>query len=123
MNKPEKLILDYSKWRCGEDGPNKLGEGIVALKNDEGFMCCLGMWSLQLGASEDEILNKGEPNEIGTLIPLFTEIDDDARLSTNLSCICIGINDREETTPDEKISELKTALGIEGIQLEVINKP
>lgn len=123
MNKPEKLILDYSKWRCGEDGPNKLGEGIVALKNDQGFLCCLGMWSLQLGASEDEILNKGEPNEIGTLIPLLAEVDEDTRRSTDLSFVCIGINDREETTPDEKISELTEVLALEGIKLEVINKP
>lgn len=122
-NKPEKLILDYSKWRCGDDGPHKLGEGPIALKNDNGFMCCLGMWSLQLGASEDEILNKGEPCEIDTLIPLLAYIDEDSALSTHLSSICIGINDDYNTTPDEKISLLTEALIGEGIQLEVINKP
>jgi hypothetical protein len=43
MEKPKKLILDYSKWRCGDDGEFKVGKGVTQLKNDEGFYCCLGL--------------------------------------------------------------------------------
>jgi hypothetical protein len=49
MDKPKKLILDYSKWRCGMDGANSLGDGETALLNDKGFMCCLGMFGKQCG--------------------------------------------------------------------------
>lgn len=121
-NKPEKLILDYSKWRCGADGENKLGEGAVALCNSLGFMCCLGQWSLQLGADQDEITDKGEPHEAGIEHPLFTYIDDGAH-ATVFTSEAIGINDDESSTPEYKIERLKELCKVEGIELEVINKP
>lgn len=142
MDKPEKLILDYSKWRCGEDGPNKLGTGVTALLNDDGCMCCLGLWSLQLGASEADLLNKGEPNELDTLIPVFAEEQiykgkdfdpvtgdsipyefSDGKRTTELAMDAILINDETETTPEEKIVQLTELLANHGIALEVINKP
>lgn len=123
-NKPQKLILDYSKWRCGEDGPHPVGTGKTELKNTEGFMCCLGQWSVQLGATEDEILGRGEPNEIETVIPLFVNSRSTYEKFTNdLAVDCIDINDRKDTTPEEKISALSERLQEEGIELEVINKP
>lgn len=142
MNKPEKLILDYSKWRCGEGGAYPVGNGKTQLLNNEGFMCCLGMWSLQCGAQIDELLNKGEPNELKTLIPLFAEEEtwefeeinpetgefekytgSDGKSTSRLASLAIGINDEKETTPEHKIELLKELLSTEGIQLEVINKP
>lgn len=123
MDKPKKLILDYSKWRCGEDGPNKLGTGKTGLKNPDGYYCCLGLFSLQLGADDGELLGKGEPNEMETLIPLFAEIGDFSKISTDLTCRLIGVNDDPDTTPEEKIEYIKENLLEEGIGLEVINKP
>lgn len=142
MDKPKKLILDYSKWICGEGGPHALGKGAVCLKNEQGFMCCLGMWSLQCGASEDELLDKGEPNEIDTLIPIFAEEvmyeyeefntetgedeihkESDGKYTTKLALSAIYINDDKDTTPEYKIIQLKELLASEGIELEVINKP
>lgn len=120
MNKPDKLILDYSTWRCGGDGPNKLGTGIVALLNGDGCMCCLGQWSRQLDVTDDELMDKGEPSELDTLIPLFVE---DGKRNTGLAIEAIGINDDSETTPEYKIIELTRLLATEGILLEVINKP
>jgi len=124
MDKPKKLILDYSKWRCGENGPNKVGEGCVRLLNLEGFSCCVGQWSHQLGASTEETRHRFEPDEIDTLIPLFAyyDLDDDKR-STKLTNDCIGINDDPDTTPEEKITLLRDRLAKEDIELEVINKP
>lgn len=133
MDKPKKLILDYSKWRCGGDnGQNKLGDGTVALLNKEGFMCCLGQWHLQLGATMEELLDNGEPNELKEAIFPFSyededDYDDDGackRLrNTGLSGCAIGINDDSDTTPEEKIKALTKLLAFEGIELEVINKP
>lgn len=130
MNKPEKLILDYSTWRCGEDGEHSLGEGLTQLCNDDGFMCCLGQWSIQQGASKEEMIGKGEPNEINTLIPLFaekikynSEAWEDEIKTTELAYDAIGINDDEKTTPEQKIDLLTQLLANQGIALEVINKP
>src|SRR5688500_9951648 len=114
---PKKLVLDYSKWICGEGGTHALGEGTVALKNDQGFMCCLGQWSIQCGAPEDELLNRGEPNEIETLIPLFAKEEtyeyeetnpetgiteslkaSDGKSTTRLAHDAIEINDDKDTT-------------------------
>jgi hypothetical protein len=127
MDKPKKLILDYSKWRCGCDGPNAEGEGDTKLLNKEGFMCCIGQWSIQLGAYEDELLNRDEPRDIDTFIPLFSNKDFDfpryGLRTTELAEDCIEINDRKMTTPEQKITELRDRLAAEGIELEVINKP
>lgn len=141
MEKPKKLILDYSKWRCGEGGPNQLGDGATELCNEQGFLCCLGQWSLQLGIPEEELKGKGEPNELSTLIPLFateekeigeeydsmtdsyTECVETYKRTNQLAVDAIEINDKRTTTPEEKIQELTELLLTEGIELEVINKP
>jgi hypothetical protein len=142
METPKKLILDYSKWICGEGGEHQLGKGGVALLNNDGFMCCLGQWSIQCGAKEEEILNFGEPQEIKPLIPLFAETEiyegkeynsmtgeyeyfkeECGKISTKLALDCIGINDNTSTTPEQKIEALRNRLLEVDIELEVINKP
>lgn len=140
-DKPKKLVLDYSKWRCGEGGDHEVGKGTTQLCNDRGFMCCLGQWSLQMGASESDLIGKGEPNELNTLIPLFAkeereiseeydsmtdsyiEYENKYKSTSQLAMDAIEINDRRKTTPEEKIAELTELLKSEGIELEVINKP
>lgn len=117
MDKSKKLILDYSKWRCGDNGGNKVGEGVTELLNEYGFMCCLGQFGLQLGLFEDDIYGRGEPCECKTDIPLFVE-DDGVFVMR-----AIGINDDPDTDPDDKISSLSNLLKAKGIELEVINKP
>lgn len=123
MNKPEKLILDYSKWRCGSDGPTGLGKGYTALLNDEGYGCCIGQWSIQCGASNEDILNIKSPESIKEYeVDLFIKKDPFKR-NNLLAYNCMEINDSTNTTPEIKIELLKNRLGEEGIQLEVINKP
>jgi hypothetical protein len=128
--KPEKLILDYSKWRSGGNEENMVGKGEVALLNKEGFMCCLGQWCHQLGISEQLLFQQGEPYELRQKIEHFTYGDEvsfmdegDYIANTELSTTAIGINDNPDTTPEEKIKELSQLLESEGIELEVINKP
>ena len=126
---PEKLILDYSRWRCGGDGKNKLGDGIIGLLNDQGFMCCLGQWCHQVGATDEQLLNLGEPHEAGVDNPLFTvtEYDDGVNYKelypTKFTKEAIGINDDEDTTPSQKIEKLKTLCEETGIELHIINIP
>lgn len=127
-NKPKKLILDYSIWHCGDnDRINGLGEGHVALLNNEGYMCCLGQWCEQLGAPKEMLKNEGEPGDVKFLCPPFNyDRSEDEFLSTGtskLSSACMSINDNKITTPNEKIFLLTQTLEKEGIQLEVINKP
>lgn len=77
---------------------------------------------MECGATEDELLDKGEPCEINTLIPIFSQEEGQIKYSTHLTSDCIRINDDKETTPEYKLLELKKRLNREGIELEVINK-
>lgn len=63
----EKLIIDRSKWRTGHTAENATGQGFTALLNDQGFMCCLGFYSLACGYTEEEIRGVGEPQDIPAL--------------------------------------------------------
>lgn len=68
------LTIDRRKWKTGdfvEGNEEYHGSGIVTqLKNDEGFMCCLGFRCHQLGVSSKLLLNNTAPNDIkGWSIP------------------------------------------------------
>lgn len=133
-----KLVLDYSKWRCGgdfTDAPgNQLGEGPTMLLNEQGFMCCLGQFSLQLDTDLDEydICNLGEPADLDQEVTLLcytegdvdpaAEDDEHTTHSTILSDKAIAINDDGDTTPEEKIAQLRELFGAAGYEIEVINK-
>lgn len=124
----KQLILDYSKWRCGLNGGYALGKGFTLMNNKEGFMCCLGQFSLQL----DENLNPKDLN--GTAYPF--QIDKDIPLlnqqalncsypreHTELSRKAVEINDTTSTTPDEKIDSLRALFKEYDFDIVVINKP
>lgn len=127
----KKLILDYSKWRCGDNGENKLGDGNTALLNDKGFMCCLGQFGLQLkpDLKEDDILGKGEPQDAKIEIPLLSYMESDGYdgscyyQSTKLTDKAIKINDATDTTPVEKIYLLSKLFLQYECEIEVINLP
>lgn len=121
------LVLDYSKWRCGDNGENRLGEGNTSLLNMEGFMCCLGQFSLQLDkdVTEELIIKNGNPHDISITkrIPLLTKKDNkygfkDTAFSEN----AIKINDDAKSTPDQKISKLRSLIKKYKYKLKVINK-
>lgn len=127
----KKLILDYSTWRCGGERDTdkyKLGVGDTQLLNGYGYMCCLGQFSLQLKPelTKSEILNKAFPEDLGYEIDMLTSPDFDYEAgyrNTSLSDDAADINDRTETTPEEKIQELKVLFLLEGYEIDVINKP
>ena len=128
-----KLILDYSKWRCGGDNktPNRLGEGDTNMENNEGFRCCLGQFSLQLLPSlkSTDILIAGMPCDLSepvSLLSYYLEYDgvnEDPNLkNTDLAESAIYINDAQTTTPQDKIVLLKELFLKSGFEIEVINQ-
>lgn len=119
----KKFILDYSKWRCGLRGENKVGEGHTRLLNEEGFMCCLGQFSLQSGAKEENIIGVGYPSMTSLLLNGLTTTDHGIIKNSAFSNLAIPINDNEFTTPEEKIKRLTTLCKEHGYELEVINQP
>ena len=120
---PTKFILDYSKWRCGFHGDHALGKGVTALLNDQGYMCCLGQWSKQLGATDDELMHKVSPWHIKRVLPALTKATEYGFCNTDLAIRAMSINDCGDTTPERKINELTELLAPYNIELEVINIP
>lgn len=125
----KKLVLDYSKWRCGSNGEHKLGKGDTLLENEDGFQCCLGQFSLQLNKelTSADILALGEPFEVKKRIDILTDGDEDPDeffgfSNSAVSTSAMDINDEDETTPEEKVSLLKVLFATEGYEIEVINK-
>lgn len=128
------LTLDKSKWRCGgktNNSANKLGKGPTKLLNEEGFMCCLGQFALQLGATEDMIRGRAIPAHIHISLEglnVFTdyathnpdERNDGCWDDTQLSCEAMKINDDIVTTVEDKISNLKVLFLKHGYEINVI---
>lgn len=119
------LTLDVSKWRCGSDGDHRLGQGSTLLLNDEGFMCCLGQFSLQLsdGLQKQDITGLGEPTETDKLIPYLTEREKGGDIvHTKVTDRAIFINDDSSTTPEVKIKQLTQLFEPLGYKIKVKNK-
>lgn len=131
MEKPKKLILDYSTWRSGGKGENMVGFGDTLLLNCQGEMCCLGQWMLQCGIPEIELrgteapacLERYSSDNMKNRVEKANLFIDDKGVNTHFSEYAIAINDDCESTPEEKITELQELLKEYEIELEVINKP
>ena len=126
-----EYTLDVSKWRCGCDGPNKLGEGDTLLLNKKGFSCCLGQFVLDAGVDPELMLDEpfGEPSELAKSLGKaydsnFVEPGTISQWqNTDLAQELIDINDYPSTTPQQKIKEIRRALEKEGHTLKVIGEP
>lgn len=121
-----KLILDYSKWRCGDiTTKHNFGQGIPLLQNIEGFQCCLGQFSLQLNENltEESLINAVEPQDLNQKIELLVYKVKSKYFNTDLSEKAIVINDATGTTPAEKIVLLKELFATVDCEIEVINQP
>jgi hypothetical protein len=124
----KKLILDYSKWRCGGWEQNKLGLGPTMMRNSEGFECCLGQFSVQLDPKSEAFLNAGSPRGVvnnmkSNGISYDASLLYDSNGTTAFSVEAMGVNDNPYTSPEQKIERLTDMLKKEGYELEVINKP
>ena len=103
----KKLVIDRSKWRC-----HNHGLGATLLLNQEGFMCCLGQVSKQLGASDEQIRWHASPCKSKFQHPLLV----DGVADTKLSNKAIEINDAEyydDVSREQKLVELFADAGVE----------
>jgi len=133
----KKLILDYSKWRCGGQdnlsipNGNKIGTGYTQMCNEDGFKCCLGLFAPQLNPNikDKDLLGQPFPEDVSRKIrqeiPGLSYFDDDCGYyhNTSLADEAYVINDDEKTTPQEKIKLLKELFGEHGYEIEVVNMP
>jgi hypothetical protein len=98
------LKVNRATWRCGSYNDYKHGIGPTYLLNEQGFMCCLGHCSLQLGATEKDILDKAGPSSVRiNLGPLHK---DDGYTSV-LAEKAMEINDDEYTREERELKLTK----------------
>lgn len=119
--KNKTLVLDYSIWRCGNNGAHKVGKGPTALHNDDGFECCLGQFCRQLNPEikTEQMHENGTPESLDIKIPfLVTRYGHNSKLSKD----AVLINDDPGTTPGQKISFLRKLFGKKRFKIKVINK-
>jgi len=127
----KELILDYSKWRCGyrsDDIECRTGNGETRLLNEKGYMCCLGMFSLQLNSelTNADIADLSDPGEVNAHIPELNKesyMEDQTYRNTNLANEAIDINDDETTSVQKKVELLRELFGEKGHKIKVINGP
>lgn len=118
-----KLILDFARWRSGNEGKYKVGEGNTKLLNKQGYSCCLGLFSAQLCEEKilpEDILDKFTPAQLGKEIPLLTTtIGSNSRLAYK----AMQINDNRRYKIETRIGKLQELFAKEGYVIEVVNKP
>ena len=111
------FIVDRSKWRTGKDEGYSTGLGpSQKLLNSQGFMCCLGFCSLQLGQTKQEILNVGFPSE------LREDTNSAEKLGGTFEEEAAEINDNEKLKMPEKERLLKKVFENQGHTIKFINK-
>lgn len=126
------FTIDRSKWICGSPAAvglnfnnplspikNFHGKGFTELLNAEGFMCCLGQISLQLGCSKNEIQCQINPSSVAAL--RSTILMGNYSLS-KLSQGAIAINDCQKTSLEEKEESLIELFKEDGHTIEFIGE-
>lgn len=125
-----EFVIDRSKWRCGNYGPNAVGFGDTELLNEEGYMCCLGQIACQLKWPKEVIRYQGEPSEcdiedkkVNKSI-LTREIGGYSKIIANSEFAneAIDINDNEDTTVKEKEKALKELAKEHGLKIKFVGK-
>lgn len=107
----KQLIIDRSKWRTGGIAYDET-HGNTQLLNEQGYMCCLGFYCLQLGeVSKNEILGIGLPEDLNNVnvyddAMLHLVNEDDLR-NTHFTHRAIDINDSEELTNEERENNIQ----------------
>lgn len=121
-----EFTLDYSKWRCGSNGINKLGDGWTYLLNPQGYQCCIGQFSSQIGYTKSDLMEVGSPTGSSKVLDdedIFTSLTVIGKCNTPLTRRAISINDEESTTPQQKIEALQQLFSEHGHSITVINQP
>lgn len=127
----QKFIINRSKWRCGDssnysNGSSEQkyskGKGEVELKNDMGFMCCLGQISEQIDP-EANILHKWEPCNVKYKSNnILVDNLENKVVNSDLSKKAILINDDSHINTIEREKKLKKLFKSYDVKLIFVNK-
>lgn len=135
----KEYTIDADKWRCG-CGHNALGDGYTRMLNEEGYMCCLGQISEQMGVEKQFLKESCDPEEVANriingnessvakqkylthnhLIKYIKKCKNNVRLS-NLAKRAIDINDDKDLSTKERVEKLKALFADNGIKLRFKN--
>ena len=106
------FTINRATWRCGDEGVNKHGTGSSLLLNADGFMCCLGQMSSELGCPHAALLRIGTPEtifnvqpseEVEKLLPKFKGVFLDVEGNdSELTNQAMRINDNIELTHQQR---------------------
>lgn len=124
---PKKLKLNYKTWRCGgkfmQDECSH-GLGSTCLLNTEGYMCCLGQFSLQANVPVEKIHKQAHPGVLKIDLPdLIDKNNCDYKYLSDLAHSAMLINDKIYTTIKEKAVALVKLFKEHGFELELVNFP
>jgi hypothetical protein len=118
--KATKFTIDRSKWACGPNGSTSVLGNL--LRDDDGRMCCLGFYAIACGATEKEILGRGdyEDSTIGpsTIAKLPTDLvkplPEDTVVSSTVHDKLIRANDAKTTRArrEARIKKLFKSIGV-----------
>lgn len=126
-----KIVIDRSKWRTGARNRNvATGHGDTLLRNDEGYMCCLGFICRAAGIPDNK-LNIGEPGDIyihdsysqRIEVPDIAVCTDGRYGQTDYADAAIMINDNEEYSLQEKEARLQKVFAPSCYELEFVGEP
>lgn len=96
-----KVLIDRSKWRTGRDGENKTGDGTTMLRNNQGYLCCLGFICEAFGVSPERTIRHFLPRWKHR-VPFLMEEDG----YTDLATAAVSINDSLATPASQKEMQL-----------------
>lgn len=119
------LTIDRSTWRCGSDGIHRRGHGITRLRNEQGFMCCLGHVASQCGVSFGDLFNFGEPYEMrfnDCLDGVLVDCDLGRTRNSALSKDAIAINDNDDIDDQSRETQLTELFSAHGHELTFVGE-
>lgn len=123
-----KLVLDRSKWICGQPWDNTqkencAGQGDTELLNDYGYMCCLGQFTPQLNPAitDEELEGSIYPSGLNKKVKLLNYVKSLGYwVDTKFAKAAMSINDNADTTLSEKEEALVKLCKTNGVELEIV---
>lgn len=124
---PEEVVIDRSKWVCGDivktvNGNKERILGSNQLLNSLGNKCCLGFSLSACGVPDDRLLNRDTPKDIAAALGL--NIDPFATVNDNcgLSKVAVGVNDNDDYTQEYREKRLTELFAESNVKLRFVGK-
>ena len=117
----KQLIIDRKKWRTGGDLFTE--KGLTKLLNKEGYMCCLGFYSLQIGnKTEEEILNMTCPYQVEDKTGIESLVTQYNGVNSSFAHDAIEINDNDLISNEDREQRLIELFKENGVEISFINE-